>query len=75
MEQTSLKTPFAAAIERSNSLEAILQLLHDREKAFKEYRDSDRKLINWLRPAVKVIQVFSEIIGEVVSQVSHTCHL
>jgi hypothetical protein len=28
------KTPFAAALEQSNSPEAILQLLHDRENAF-----------------------------------------
>jgi len=64
------KTPFAAAIEQSNSPEAILQLLHEREKAFKEYRDGNRKLINSLTPAVKVIQAFSGIVGEVVSQVS-----
>jgi len=45
------------------------------KKAFKEYRDSNRNLINCLSPAVKVIHVFSEIVTEVVSQVSHTCHL
>jgi hypothetical protein len=68
------KTPFATALEQSNSLEAVLQLLHEREKAFKEYRDDDRKLMNCLSPAVKVLQAFSDIVGEAVSQVSHTCH-
>jgi hypothetical protein len=68
------KTPFAIALEQSNSLEAVLQLLHEREKAFKEYRDDDRKLLNCLSPAVKVLQAFSDIIGEAVSQVNHTCH-
>ena len=67
------KTPFAAAIEQSNSLEAILQLLHDRETAFKEYRDGNRKLINCLSPTVNVIQAFSGIIGEAVNLVSHSC--
>jgi fungal STAND N-terminal Goodbye domain len=68
------KTPFAAALEQSNSPEAVLQLLHEREKAFKEYRDDDRKLISCLSPAVKVLQAFSDIIGEAVSQVKrHTC--
>jgi fungal STAND N-terminal Goodbye domain len=57
------KTPFAAALENSNSPEAILQLLHDRENAFKEYREGNRRLINCLSPAVKVIQAFSGIIG------------
>jgi hypothetical protein len=35
------KNPFAAAIERSNSHEAILELLQEREKTFKEYRDGN----------------------------------
>ncbi len=68
------KTPFATALEQSNTLEAVLQLLHEREKAFKEYRDDDRKLLNCLSPAIKVLQAFSDIVGEAVSQVSHTCH-
>ena len=63
------KTPFAIALEQSNSPEAVLQLLHEREKAFKEYRDDDRKLIKCLGPAVNVLQAFSAVIGEAVSQV------
>src|SRR6266852_6043443 len=66
------KTPFAAALEHSNSPDAILQLLQDRENAFKEYRDANRSLINCLSPAVKVIQAFSGIIGEAVNLVSLT---
>ena len=62
--------PFATALERSNSPEAILQLLQQREKAFKEYRDVNRRLINFLDPAVKVLQAFSGILGEAVSLVS-----
>jgi hypothetical protein len=69
------KTPFAAAIERSNSPEAILQLLQEREKAFKEHREGNRGLINCLSPAVSVIQALSRILGEAVSLVSHTRHL
>jgi len=68
------KTPFATALEQSNSPEAVLQLLHEREKAFKEYREDDRKLINCLSPAVKILHAFSDIVGEAVSQVGHTCH-
>ena len=61
------KNPFAAALEHSNSPEAILQLIQEREKAFKEYRDGNRRLIRCLSPAVKVIQAFSGILGEAVS--------
>jgi hypothetical protein len=66
--------PFAAAIEYSNSPEAILELLQEREKAFKEYRDGNWRLISCLRPAVKVIQSFSSILGEAVSPVGYTGH-
>jgi hypothetical protein len=67
------KNPFAAALEQSTSPEAILQLLQEREKAFKEHRDGNHRLINSLSPAVKVIQAFSGILGEAVCLVStHT---
>ena len=69
------KTPFATTLEQSNSPEAILQLLQGQERAFKEYRDGDRRLITYLSPAVKVLQAFSGILGGAVSQVSYTCHL
>jgi fungal STAND N-terminal Goodbye domain len=70
------ETPFATAIKRSNSPEAILQLLHEREKTFKEYRrKGNRKLINCLTPAVKVFKVFSGILDNAINnlQVSRAC--
>ena len=66
--------PFAVTLEQSDSPEAILQLLQGREKSFKEYRDGDRRLINCISPAVKVLQAFSGILGEAVSLVSLTYH-
>src|ERR1700733_12236746 len=65
---------FAAAIEHLTSPEDVLELLQEREKAFREYRDGNRRLISCLRPAVTVIQAFSGILGEAVSLVSHTRH-
>jgi STAND-like protein len=67
------ESPFAAALEQSNSPGAVLQLLQDRAEAFKEYREGNRKLIDSLSLAVKVIHACSGIIGHVVSHVSHTC--
>jgi hypothetical protein len=67
--------PFAAAIERASSPGDILELLQEREKAFKDYREGNRRLISYLSPAVNVIQAFSGILGEAVSLVSHTSHL
>jgi fungal STAND N-terminal Goodbye domain len=67
--------PFAAALEQSNSPETIFQLLQGRERAFKEYRDGNRRLINCLSSAVEVLQAFLGILGEAVSLVSYTCHI
>jgi fungal STAND N-terminal Goodbye domain len=62
--------PFVAILEQSNSPEDILELLQEREKAFKEYRDGNRRLITCLSPAVNVLQAFSGILGEAISLVS-----
>jgi len=66
------KNPFAEKLQLCNSPDAILELLHDREKAFKEYREGNRKLINWLTPAVEVLHAFSGVLGEAVSLVSNS---
>ena len=68
------KNPFAAAIERANSPGDILELLQEREKAFKDYRGGNRRLISCISPAVNVIQAFSDILGEAVSLVSYKYH-
>jgi hypothetical protein len=68
------KNPFAEKIELSTTPEAILELLLEREKAFKEYRDGNRRLISCLSPAVKVVQSFSGILGEAVSLMSVVYH-
>ena len=68
-------SPFAALLEQSNSPDAILELLQAREKAFKEYRDGNQRLITCLGPAVKVLQAFSGILGEAASLVSCIYHL
>lgn len=69
------KNPFAATLEHPNFPEAILRLLQEREKAFKEYREDNRRLISCLSPAVNVLQSFSGVLGEAVSLVSHTFHM
>ena len=69
------ESAFASTPEQSNSLEAVFQLLQRREKAFREYRDGNRRLIACLSPAVKVIQAFSGILGEAARMVSDTYNL
>jgi hypothetical protein len=48
------KNPFAAKLKQSRSPHAILQLLEEREKAFKGYRDGKRRLINCLNPVLSL---------------------
>ena len=64
------KSPFAAKVEFLNSPEAILKLFQEREKAFKEYRDGNQRLVNCLSPVVKVFYAFRGILGEGASLVS-----
>jgi hypothetical protein len=64
------KILFAEKIELANSSEAILELLQEREKSFKEYRELNRCLVSCLRPAVKVLHASSGILGEAVALVS-----
>ena len=73
--------PFADKLQHSDSPEAILELLHEREKAFKEYREGNRKIITWITPAVQVLHSFGGTLGESLSLVSstalvpwHWCH-
>lgn len=64
------KNPFADKLQSCHSAEAISELLQDSAKAFKEYRDGNRKLINCLFPIVQLLHVFSGILGKAVVLVS-----
>jgi hypothetical protein len=69
------KNPFAAKLEQLRSPDDILQLLEEREKAFKEYREGNRRLTNFLNPAVKVLHGFSGVLSEAAGLVSRKYHL
>ena len=64
------KNPFAEKLESAISPETILELLQERENAFKQYREGNRRLISCLSPGVKILHAFSRITGPAVSQVS-----
>ncbi|KAI0286335.1 hypothetical protein BC826DRAFT_972667 [Russula brevipes] len=57
------KNPFAEKFQLSTASDSILELLRERETAFKEYRDGNRKLMNTLNPAVRVLHAFSSILN------------
>jgi hypothetical protein len=61
---------FANQIERCGSPDEVLWLLRDKAKKFKEYRDGNRKLINWITPFVQFVHVCAGSLGEATSIVS-----
>jgi len=67
------QNPFVEKLQQSNTPDAILELFQEREKAFKEFRDENRRLMKCLSPAVRVLHAFSDLLGEAVSLVSHSC--
>jgi hypothetical protein len=61
---------FAQQLEGCHSTDEVLWLFREKAKQFKEYRDGNRKLINWISPVVQVVHVLSGFLGEAISAVS-----
>jgi len=66
----SAQSPFAEELQRTNTPNDILNLLQQRENAFIRYRNRNRTLINCFSPAVRVLHIFSEKLGDVASLVN-----
>ena len=63
------KHPLADKIRGCDSPDAVLELLEDKARAFKVYREGNSDLVGWLRPIVRVIHAFSGVLGAAVSLV------
>jgi fungal STAND N-terminal Goodbye domain len=61
--------PSAEKVQNCHSPEEFVQLLREREAAFKNYRDKYRKLIDCLRPVVQFVHAFSGVFGEAAAAV------
>jgi hypothetical protein len=73
LEQTGVdltKDSSAEKLQSCQSADAILELLQDRAKQFKDYRNGNHKLINSLKPVVQVLHGFSGVLGGVAGLVS-----
>ena len=64
------KHPSADKLQNCHSPEDIIQLLSERETAFKDFRDKYRNLIDRLCPVVKVVHAFSGVLGGAAGLVS-----
>ena len=72
-EQTGInlnENPFVDKVKGCNSPDAVLLLLQENVKAFKDYRDNNRKFIDCINPVVQFVHTFSGILGEVAGLVS-----
>ncbi|KAH9964694.1 hypothetical protein BGW80DRAFT_1447982 [Lactifluus volemus] len=63
------KIPFTDQFQNCVSPQAIIDILEEKAKTFKEYRDGNRNLIKWLSPVVQVLHVFARLLGETTSLV------
>jgi hypothetical protein len=62
--------PFADKVKGCESPSAVLLLLQENLKAFKDYRDDNRKFIECVSPVVQFVHAFSDILGEAAGLVS-----
>ena len=62
--------PFTDKVKGCDTPSDVLLLLQENLKAFKDYRDKDRKFIECVGPVVQVVHAFSDILGDVASLVS-----
>ena len=65
------KYDFFYRLDSCRSPDQVLDLLEDKAKKFKEYRDGNRKLIDGITPVVRGLHLLSGFLGEATSIVSH----
>ncbi|KAH8990433.1 hypothetical protein EDB86DRAFT_2831193 [Lactarius hatsudake] len=53
----------ADGLRSCGSPDDVLKLLEDKANEFKDFRDGNRKLLNWLRPVVYVVHSLSAVLG------------
>ena len=54
--------PFAEKLQNCQSADAVLELFQDKAKEFKDHRNENRQLINYLKPVVQVLHTSSGIL-------------
>ncbi|KAH9012657.1 hypothetical protein EDB84DRAFT_930600 [Lactarius hengduanensis] len=55
--------PLADSLRSCASPDDVLKLLEDNANKFKDFRDGNRKLLNWLSPLVQTVHTLSTVLG------------
>jgi len=64
------KHPLADNLPSCGSPDDVLKLLEDKANQFKDFRDGNCKLLNWLSPVVQVVHTLSAVLGASITLVS-----
>ena len=67
--------PLSNGLRSCTSPNAVLKILEDKAKEFKEFREGNRKLINWLKPVVHIVYTFSAVLSASLTLVSRNSSL
>ena len=68
---TDLAThPLSDTLRSCGSPDDVLKLIENKANEFKEFRDGNRKLLNWLRPVVQVVHTLSAVLSASITLVS-----
>ncbi|KAH9052614.1 ankyrin repeat-containing domain protein [Lactarius vividus] len=57
------KLPPSDSLRSCGSPDEVLKVLEDKANQFKDFRDGNRKLLNWLSPVVHVVHTLSAVLG------------
>ena len=57
--------PLAEKLQNCQSADDILELLQEKVQEFKDFRNGNHKLINYLKPVVQVLHAFSGVFDNV----------
>ena len=67
--------PLSNGFRSCASPNAVLKILEDKAKEFKEFREGNRKLINWLKPVVHIVYTLSAVLSAALTLVSQNSSL
>jgi len=62
--------PLADSLRSCGSPDDVLKLLENKTNEFKDFRDENRKLFNWLSPVVQAVYTLSAVLGVSITLVS-----
>ena len=67
--------PFAAQLDTCKNPEAVSSVLRTQAQAFSKFCEGDERLMAWLDPTIRILLMFSDMLGEGIGLVSNSSNL